>query len=61
MKAKELIQLLRENGWIEYRQKGSHRVFKHEDFENNVSVPDHGKKDLDRGLLHRIMKQAGLK
>jgi predicted RNA binding protein YcfA (HicA-like mRNA interferase family) len=61
MEARELIQLLTKAGWEEVSQKGSHRVFKHPDFDNNLSVPDHGARDLGTGLLHRLMKQAGLK
>jgi predicted RNA binding protein YcfA (HicA-like mRNA interferase family) len=61
MNARELIQLLREKGWEELRQKGSHRIFKHPELPDNIAVPDHGAKDLHKGLVHRILKQAGLK
>jgi predicted RNA binding protein YcfA (HicA-like mRNA interferase family) len=61
MKAKELIKLLEENGWEEARQRGSHRIFKNVDFPINISVPDHGNKDLGKGLVSTILKRVGIK
>jgi predicted RNA binding protein YcfA (HicA-like mRNA interferase family) len=61
MTANELIRLLEENGWRFVRQNGSHRIFKHPDSERPISVPFHGKKDIKKGLLQAILKQAGLK
>ena len=61
MKAKELIKILEQNGWKESRQRGSHKIFKNADFSINISVPDHGNKDLGKGLVNTILKEAGLK
>lgn len=61
MKVNQLIKLLETAGWKEVRQTGSHKIFKHPDFRDNISVPDHGNKDLKPGLESRILKQAGLK
>ena len=61
MKASELIKKLESAGWYEDRQQGSHRVFKHPNEKDHISVPDHGKRDLGRGLLSAILKKAGLK
>ena len=61
MKAKELIKILEDNGWEESRQRGSHKIFKNTDFSINISVPDHGNKDLGKGLVNTILKEAGLK
>jgi len=41
MKAKELIKLLKLNGWELKRTSGSHHIFKKEGIENNISVPVH--------------------
>jgi predicted RNA binding protein YcfA (HicA-like mRNA interferase family) len=59
MKAKELIKLLRENGWKLERIRGSHHIF----FRNGktVSVPVHGNRDIPTGTLSIILKQADLK
>ncbi len=40
MKSREVIRLLEANGWIEVRQKGSHRQYKHPDNPNLITVPD---------------------
>ena len=32
MKAKELIKVLKQNGWEESKQRGSHKIFKNDDF-----------------------------
>ena len=61
MKAKELIKILEQNGWEESRQRGSHKIFKNDDFSINISVPDHGNKDLGKGLVNTILKETGLK
>jgi predicted RNA binding protein YcfA (HicA-like mRNA interferase family) len=42
MTATELIKRLEANGWIEVRQSGSHRIYKHPVKPDNISVPDHG-------------------
>ena len=61
MKANDLIKLLEKNGWYQVRQQGSHRIFKHPINRLTIVVPEHGKRDLKPGLLHSILKQAGLK
>ena len=38
------------------RQKGSHKFFKHADGRTTI-IPDHGSEKIDRGLLHKIIKQ----
>ncbi len=61
MKAAEVIKLIEKQGWFEVRQRGSHRIFKHDEKPDIISVPDHGKEDLKPGLLGSILKTAGLK
>jgi predicted RNA binding protein YcfA (HicA-like mRNA interferase family) len=61
MKASEIIKLIEGQGWYEVRQRGSHRIFKHDDIPEIVTVPDHGKKDIAPGTLNNILKTAGLK
>jgi len=61
MKAKDLIKLLKQNGWELKRISGSHHIFKKEGFENNVSVPVHGSEDLPKGTLNGILKDSGIK
>ena len=59
MKDKDLIRLLKKNGWKLVRINGSHHVFQKDD-GIPISVPVHGK-DVPTGLLHQILKDAGLK
>ncbi|MDJ1468166.1 type II toxin-antitoxin system HicA family toxin [Xanthocytophaga flava] len=61
MTANDLIRRLEANGWYFVRQSGSHKMYKHNERTNTISVPDHGKKDLGPGLVNSILKQAGLK
>ncbi|MEZ0484297.1 type II toxin-antitoxin system HicA family toxin [Fibrella aquatica] len=61
MKATEVIKLIEKQGWYFVRQRGSHKVFKHHDLSNIISIPEHGKDDLKPGLLSSILKTAGVK
>jgi predicted RNA binding protein YcfA (HicA-like mRNA interferase family) len=60
MKAKELLKMLREDGWIGKSQKGSHLQLIHPSKPGKVTLPVHGG-DIPRGTLNSILKQAGLK
>ena len=59
MKSKELIKELEAAGWELDRICGSHHIFKHPTLPGSLPVP-HPKKDLPRGTLEAIKKQAGL-
>lgn len=61
MKVREALKLLKEDGWIEVRQRGSHRQFKHPTKSGLVTVAGNPSHDLPRGTLNSILKQAGLK
>lgn len=58
--SREIIKILLEDGWYEVRVTGSHHHFKHLDKPGIVTVP-HPKKELGKGLINSIMKQAKLK
>lgn len=57
MKGKELVKLLKKEGWILDRVHGSHHILEKEG--KIVSVPVHNK-DLPKGTLASILKQAGV-
>lgn len=61
MKAHEVISMLRADGWVNTSSKGSHLHFTHAAKKGKVTVPQHGSKDLAKGTLHSIFKQAGWK
>ena len=58
MSGKELVILLKKNGWTEIRIQGSHHIM--EKNGNVETVPVHGNKDLPKGLLTSILKRTGL-
>lgn len=56
----ELIKMLKKNGWVLDRISGSHHIMIKEG-KRSIPIPVHGKKDLPKGLLKKILKQAGIK
>lgn len=61
MKYGELIRLLQQNGWFAVRQKGSHIVMTHPDKVKQIVVPAHASKEVKKGLLVSILKEADIK
>ncbi|NJM30293.1 MAG: type II toxin-antitoxin system HicA family toxin [Rhizobiales bacterium] len=60
MKSREIIRLLRQAGWRQVAQKGSHVQFKHAEIPGRVTVP-HPRQDVPPGTLRSIEKQARMK
>jgi predicted RNA binding protein YcfA (HicA-like mRNA interferase family) len=54
----ECIKALAKIGFEEKRQQGSHIVLRRNDPFAQLVVPDH--KELDRGILRAIIRQADL-
>jgi len=59
MKSADLIRELAQAGWTLDRIRGSHHVFRYPTRPGIVVVP-HPKKDLGKGLVAKIRKQAGI-
>ena len=57
--AKELIKILERNGFLFSRQSGSHAIYYNKE-GTRATIPIHGKKDIGKGLLKQILKDAGL-
>lgn len=57
--SKQIIKLLEQNGFVLKRQKGGHMIFAHPKTKHRTMVPFHNK-DLPKGTLHEILKQAGI-
>ena len=57
---KEIVKILKKNGFVEISQKGSHLKLKDEKSGKTVIVPMHSK-ELPLGTEQAILKQAGLK
>jgi len=59
LKASELIRVLERTGFVVIRQRGSHVRLKHAD-GRVVTVPVHAGKDIARGLLRKVLRDADL-
>jgi len=55
-----VIKKLKEHGWYEVSQVGSHKQFKHATKAGRVTVP-HPQRDIPLGTLKSIEKQAGFR
>jgi predicted RNA binding protein YcfA (HicA-like mRNA interferase family) len=55
---RECVKALRKVGFVLARQRGSHMVLYRDEPPAQVTVPDH--RELDRGTLRSIIRQAGL-
>lgn len=60
MKSADIIKELKRAGWIEVRQKGSHKQFRHPGRKGTVTVP-HPKSDMGIGTIKSIEAQSGVK
>lgn len=60
MTPKQMVKLLKKNGFRKISQNGSHAKFFHPATKRTTIVPMHSK-DLDKGLESDILKQASLK
>lgn len=59
LKTREVIALLEILGFIEIRQRGSHKQFRHPD-GRCTTVPFHAGRDISPILLRQIAKDIGL-
>ena len=60
MKVRDVLRLLRDDGWYLVVTEGSHRQFKHLTKPGRMTVPGKPNDDLPHGTLNSILKQAGL-
>ena len=58
LSGRECVAILEQVGFYVVRQKGSHLVVRRDEPFSQVVVPDH--KQLDRGTLRAIIRQAGM-
>jgi predicted RNA binding protein YcfA (HicA-like mRNA interferase family) len=57
--SRQVISILTKRGFVLDRQSGSHAVFIHPD-GRRTTVPIHGKRDLGKGILRQIIRDAEL-
>ena len=60
MKCSEALRILEDDGWYSVSQKGSHIKMKHDEKIGVIIFPNHGSKDLGKGLEKSLFKKAGI-
>ncbi len=60
LNAKKIIKILIKKRFILDRIKGSHHIYYHPETKKRVVIPMH-KKELPKGTLMEILKQAGIR
>jgi predicted RNA binding protein YcfA (HicA-like mRNA interferase family) len=59
LKPQEVIRILEKIGFVEVRQRGSHKQFRHPD-GRGTTVPFHKGRDIAPRLLRQIASDIGL-
>ena len=59
LKPREVAAILEKLGFVEVRQRGSHKQYRHAD-GRSTTVPFHGGRDISPPLLRQIAKDIGL-
>lgn len=60
MKVRDAIKLIKRDGWVLARTRGSHRQYKHPRKRGLVTIPGKPGDDLHIELERSILSQAGL-
>ena len=61
MKVREVLKMLKADGWYRVPARGGHRQFKHPKKRGRTTVSGKMNDTLAPGTLNSILKQAGLK
>ncbi|WP_299767570.1 type II toxin-antitoxin system HicA family toxin [uncultured Dokdonia sp.] len=59
-KVSELLRRLKKDGWHIHRHGKKHDLYRHPEKNGELVIPRHGSKELAKGTLHSILKEAGL-
>jgi predicted RNA binding protein YcfA (HicA-like mRNA interferase family) len=60
MKSSELHRLILKNGWVKYRQRGSHIVYM-KNGKQSKPVPYHGSDEVGHKTEKEVKRELGLK
>ncbi len=60
MKVRDMLRLLKQDGWKIVRIRGSHRQLKHPTKSGTVTLSGHPGVEIPPGTLNSIRKQSGL-
>ena len=58
MSGRDAARVFERAGFVFDHQRGSHMIYYREADRRHLSIPDH--RELGRGLLRKLIKQAGL-
>jgi len=61
MKIRDVIRLIKAEGWYLVRTRGDHRQFKHRTKTGLVTIAGKLSDDMRKGTLNSVLKQAGIK
>lgn len=61
MKIRDIIKLIKSDGWYQVAQSGSHRQYKHPIKKGRVTIAGKLGNELAPGTLNSVLKQALLK
>jgi len=61
MKVREVVKMIRADGWRHVATRGSHRQYKHPTKRGRVTIAGKPGDDVAPGTLNSVLKQAGLK
>jgi len=60
LKPREVIAAIEQIGFVEVRQRGSHKQFRHPD-GRVTTIPDHRGRDISPNLLRKILEDIRVK
>lgn len=60
MKVRALLKLLKKDGWVIDRTRGSHRQLVHPTKSGGVTVSGHPSDDIHPKTMKSVLRQAGL-
>ena len=61
MKIRDIVAILKNDGWVLARSRGSHRQYRHLYKSGVVTLAGKPGDDLAPGTMNSVLKQAGLK
>ena len=60
LSGKEVCDILRQHGFFEIRQKGSHIIMQKKTNDSTITVPVPNHKEIKTGTLSSIIRQSGI-
>ena len=61
MKVRDVIKLIRKDGWYLEHTRGSHHQYRHTTKQGTLTISGQPGDEMPKGTLNSVMKHAGLK